>query len=359
MVKVNLKTASPIKTTAATEEKTEAQAPTAPASTILDESIDLSFDSTESLVPRSDKQIEESAAEPFVSELKEEEKSESTVLSSSREYSEEETFSFSGNGKKGMFIGFTVGIIGLVIVLILILTSGKKQAVPEKPVAEVKAKTETETQPSKPDPEILSIFQENLAYNQFIVTQLQEMIQRRPKTTKIALMVVTPKEIDLTVLADSREKIAQFHLALKHNFPKLPFRILSVQDKFENDKTQYYADFSAKVMPSRIPPHNQSINITVQPQNIEAELKQLAENNHITVAKLKRGKVISQAKYNLIRYYLHLNGTRENLIRFLSDMIQHYPMIRINKATLFFYNLASISDKNLSSRISFTFYNIK
>jgi hypothetical protein len=169
------------------------------------------------------------------------------------------------------------------------------------------------------------------------------------------VVVVTPRDINLSAVADSREKLVQFHLSLKHNLLKLPIQMFPIQEKYENGKKYYYAGMSANLIPSRIPPENQAIQVTAQPQNIETELRQLAQAHHLKVARLKQGQILTGDLYETISYYLHLNGTRKNTVQFLDEVVKRYPMIRLDEISLYF----SPNKKKLSSRISFTFYNIK
>ncbi len=358
MVKVNFKTASPIKRTVSAEETPEAPTTQEPSQSASLETFDLSFDTTESLVPRSEAPEQETSQDSFVQELQEETaKTIQEESAETTEYEDETSFSFGDQNKKTLIAVTTIGIIAILVLFLLIFVFRKGEEKVEQPIAEVPAKTEAEatSEKSASEQEILSIYQKNLATNLFIGQLLQKVLGGKTNGAQLDVVVITPGDMNLSAVADSRDKLVQFHLTLKHKLLKLPIQMFPIQEKYENGKKYYYAGMSANLTPSRIPPENQEVQITAQPQNIETELRQLAQAYHLEVARLKQGQIRTGNLYETISYYLHLNGTRKNVVQFLDEVVKRYPMIRFDEVSLYF----SPNQKKLSSKISFTFYNIK
>lgn len=362
MVKINLKTASPIKKEASGKEFASGPKPEKPGISASD-SEDFSFETTESLIPRSD-ESGESPADSFVAELEELEEPEKTKEKFPEEEGENDfTFSKSSPRNKLYLIYGAVAVLAIIaLILILNLLKGRgvseKQPVPsQKPVAEKPG--EQPQAGTVQNQTLLSIYQKNKATNAFLLQQLQRIISQKPKSAEYSLIVVTTSEISLTVLADSRDQIARFHIDLKKTFPQLPFQIISVQSKYENGKKKFYADLTAKIRPSRISAAGQPVAVGAQPRNIEHDLRQLAQSSRVKMVYLKRGKIYSRPDYEEIQYYVNLNGKKENIIRFTSALVSGLPMVKIDKLAIYPYNLSVISDKNLSTRMSLTFFNRK
>ncbi len=208
---------------------------------------------------------------------------------------------------------------------------------------------------------MLPIYQENVANNRFIEKHLEVFLAGRPRSAEYSLIVISSHEINLTVLAQSRDDVARFHLDLKKAFPGFGFQIISVQPKFEGDRQVLYADISARITPPKAAAAGtmQPGTFALQVDNIEGALRQLAGSNRVKLQYFKQGKSFDKINYREIYCYANLQGQKNNMISFLKALINKYPGIRINKISIFPYNLAPISDRSLSTRINFTYYNPK
>ncbi len=380
MVKLNFKTAPPLSTQAETSSPQEEKKPAPPdihtiSAGLLDETksrekpeereqpnrrenLDLTFDSTESFFPKADEEETktEEDKEVFVTET---EKPRQGRIKKIADYSfepEEDSFSGTISHKKLYLIfgGLSVVLIIVIFVVLQFLKPGEESTTVPKP----QVPQQTAAANSPVNQALLPVYQANAASNQFIDRQLREFIAKKPNSANYSLIVMTPNEIDLTVLADSRDQIAQFHLDLKKAFPNFGFSIVSVQSRVSDGKQMIYADLSAKISSAQTSTTGTEVG-TVKPHNIGEELRSLAQKNNLKLQYFKEGKVIDHSSYLETLYYANINGKKENILAFLNDLSQSDPAIRINKFSIFPYNLETISNKNLSTRLSFSDYNSK
>lgn len=358
MVKVNFKStplnADPGKET--TEQKPperEAKSRSSPRK----EDIDLSFDSTESFFPRADEEpAEETTDHAFPEKPEKPQEERDQAESDTFTFKEPETVYKSSKKKYYIFLGALAGllIIALFIIMLFLGRSGKEGAetIPKK------AAEPAETVPERTtvQEELVPIYQTNEASNRFIEVQLQDFITRKPTSAEYSLIVITPEEINLTVLADSRDQIARFHVDLKRAFPDLAFRILSVQSRLMNGKEMIYADLNSPILPASISPASAVNTSSPPPQNLKNTMKTLAKRNNCNLEYFQEGKVLDHGPYSETLYYMNMNGKKEDIAGFLTNLSNSYPMVRIKKFSVYPYNLGTISDRNLYSRMSLSYY---
>ncbi len=364
MVKVNLKT-TPSTDVPGGEETSSGRESTASERQPPErENIDLSFDSMESFFPKTDEEPSPpEGEESFVEERESppvEPKAEIKIV----DHDEDISPFKSSISKKKLYILFSISALVLLIVIFLIIRFlGKGEESVTQPIAEeTPATSETEQPLAAPTEDALTpLLRQNLTTNRFINDQLRNFISQKPASADYSLIVITPTEINFTVLAESRDQVARFHMDLKKAFPNFNFRILSVQSKYENGKEMFYADFQAPI--STVKASSSSAGgSALQPapvQNFADAIKTLTAGNKIKLQYFKEGKVVDREFYREVLYYIHLNGKKQNILDFLKQLIQKYPNIRINKFAIFPYNLETISDRSLSTRISLTYYNRK
>ncbi len=360
MAKLNLKTANPIE-----DKNKPIQGESAPVKkktepNLKDEERTVKITSPEDFFPREESKEKEpeaeSPAEPQVPPNEEKKEPAPYFFDDYGDGGKKQDSS-----KKKFFTIFGIGaviIIALIVALTFLMREGKKPATGQPAAA-----GETSEQPGSATGQtaaqtqgMLPIYQANLANNVFIENQLKSFLSGKPNSADYSLIVITPREINLTVLADSRDQVAKFHIDLKKAFPAFGFRILSVQPKFENDHDMFYADISGTIKdkPSSAPLPAGPFD--ANPQNLESGLRSLAQNDKVQMQYFKEGQFFDQSNYREQLCYANLQGTRTNIIKFLNDLNRKYPIIKINKFSVFPYNLAPISDNRLSTRINFSCY---
>jgi hypothetical protein len=361
MVKLNFKTKSPLpvqKETPKTENQVKIQQPTAKKPVERsDEDFDLSFNSTESLFPKAEPQTEQKFEEEKIpqkpSTLRQPEKQ---VF---REF-EEEYYSPKKSGFKTFLIIFLiiimVGAGGYYGYNFFLKNKGiftpkvKKQAPVEEPAKPQLSAVATAMKP---------IFEKNSGINLFLIQQIENLIAKKPKSANYSLIVAAPSEIKLTVLSNSRNSFAQFKTDLSKVVPNLQFKTIGIQSKSQNGRDAIYADLSAPIKNTKTAEISFSNQQLEKPLDFKSSIQDLSQKNKIKIQMYKQGKSIDKGNFNQSILYVDLLGARENIIKLLSEVCQSIPNAHYNKISIFPYNLSTISDKNLVTRINLTYYNPK
>ncbi|GAB4370279.1 MAG: hypothetical protein Kow0042_12440 [Calditrichia bacterium] len=326
------------------------------------DTIDLSFDSTESFFDKTEMEPPlEEKIEPFVDES-------DTVVRKKEEIPETNS-TFLGSerdiGYKNPFVQnkifYILGIVAIFLIVIIFVImkfwgADKELRTASEIAAERLLSEEAASEKSTSESLLMPVFRQNVSTNQTLNDQLQKLLEHQSATAKYSLIVMTPSEINMTILAASRDDVARFHLDLKKAFPELGFDIVSVQSKLENGHPMIYADLSAELKGATAAASAPIEPATRKIDDISRELRRLAEQHGVGIQYWKEGKNIPQKGYEEVFYYIQASGSRANLLNFFSDLSRQYPMLKINKFSIYPDNLDTISDKKLSSRLNLTYY---
>ncbi len=365
MAKINLKTANPLTLIDTSKtEKLEEEPFVSKKLPERKENIDLSFTSTESFFDKAEPQTEaKDSNESFLIEEEQPETEEEETLQRGTYAVQEDEFNIFKSTlsvKKPFFIfGSIVLLLLLIIFIVYQLTKSGEEVATTKELPKQPLSTqlsETQTIKSK-EVVLLPIYQQNLNSNRFLKNNLQNFINQKPGSADFSLIVMTPTDINLTILADSRDQIARFHMDLKKAFPSFGFRIIAVQPK---SNKKIYADLSARVNPPKtVAPKPVSEIKALTTKNIANEFQSVAKKYGVQIQYFKKGNITNRITYSETVYYAYLNGRKENLLNFIGNLVESFPMIKINKFSIYPYNLEIITDNNLSTRLIFTYYSAK
>lgn len=214
--------------------------------------------------------------------------------------------------------------------------------------------------PAENPPTIPAVYQENAAINQSIYTRLQQLISKKPSTVRYALVVLTPSEINLTLVSDSEGKITQFKNDLNKEISGLNLKTLSSRKRIINNTSMYFADLKTSTSSSQLSLASGPVSgSTVTSSNLSEEIQALAKKHKIQIEKIQSGKRRDIPTFSEISYYLNVNGSKDNLLNFLSEMLSGNPTIRLVKLSLNPTNMVTFSDQQLSVRINVSQINLK
>ena len=267
----------------------------------------------------------------------------------------------SGSSKKNILI--IMGVVLLILVGsvgIYQLTDGFKNIPFFK-----KSKTAASTKIDQTIPAgekvaaIPPVFQQNAAINQFITTQLNHLISKKSNTVRYSLIILSSNEINLTLVSDAENKITQFKNELNKEIPGLNFKTISSQKKNLNNTSMYFVDLKTRVNANQIPVAGiSSGNVGTIPA-FDSELQNLAKKHKVNLEKIKSGKGKVNQAFSENPYYLNFSGNRDNMINFITEIVTNYPSARINKLALNPSNFITFSDNHLSARLNVSQINPK
>jgi hypothetical protein len=361
MVKLNFKTKSSLpgkkETPKSDSQEKHQNTPTPETSKRTDEDFDISFSSTESLFPKAESKPEQDfEEEPITQKPPKQKEPDKPVF---KEFEED----YYSNKKSGFKI--------FLVILIVIIIAGaggyfgynyflKNKGKVTRRVSKQTTTQETQTpQVSGVAATLKPIFESNSGTNLFLTEQIENAVAKKPKSADFSLIVITPSEMKLTVLSDSRDSFAQFKVDLAKALPGLQFKTIAIQSKFEDGREAIYADLSAPLSGKKMQAAAISNQQLETPGDFKPTLQGLSQKYKTKIQMYKQGKNIDQGNYSQTLYYINLLGTRDNLLKLLSELGQAVPNVHYNKISIFPYNLNAISDNNLVARINLTYYNPK
>lgn len=226
--------------------------------------------------------------------------------------------------------------------------------------APVTVKKPQPTTPAEKPTTIPAVYQENAAINQFIYNTLQQLISKKPATVRYALMVLTPSEINLTLVSDSEGKITQFKNDLNKEIRGLNLKTLSSRKRIINNTSMYFADLKTSISGSQLPSATGPTGgSTVPSANLSEEIQALAKKHKIQIEKIQSGKRRDTPTFSENPYYLNVHGSKDNLLNFLSEMLSGNPAIRLVKLSLNPTNMVTFSEQQLSVRLNVSQINLK
>ncbi len=206
---------------------------------------------------------------------------------------------------------------------------------------------------------LTAVFQKNLGINSYLNASLQQIISNKSSAVRLALIVITPGEINITVFSDATDKIARYKNDLNKSLPNLNFTTLSSQTKMINRTQMVFVDLSTKIAPSLLPTSSATVTTVNPPASFDKEIGSLSKKYRVTLNYLKAGKVIDTAQFQTNHFYLNVNGKKEGILNFITDISTSFPAAQITKMALNPSNLATYSDSYLSARINISYINPK
>lgn len=265
--------------------------------------------------------------------------------------------------------GWKKAIVLIVILLVIILAGYGLYRYTGifKNLPFLKKKTTLQNSPAESQPPIpqatvnplTPVFQKNLGSNSYLNTTLQQIISKKSGTVRFAMVIITPGEINLTVISDAADKVARFKNDLNKSFTGLKFTTIATQTEMINRNQMIFADLSSKISPSSLPTSSASVGSVKPPSTFNQEVGNLIKKYRLTLEYLKTGKIIDASQYQINHFYLNVSGNKEGILNFISDISTSFPAAQITKISLNPSNLTTYSDSYISARINISYINPK
>jgi hypothetical protein len=367
MAKFNYKTATPLSLTVAEiEEKLEKGYTVTSEASEKKDDIDLSFTSTESFFEKTEPEPE-TETEPFIFEAEEPKTEEKPrEFKPQRKYHyEDDGFSFdSFSSKIADFKNYF--LIGAASIALLIIIYFLYQLIKgDGEVVDIQEPTTTVSEPPK-EPvtpainlALNPIYQKNFSGNNILKTNLLNLFSKKPDTGDYSLIVLTPTDLNITILTNSRHQINSFIGTLSNTLPNFAFTTVSTQSKFTGSQEMFYADFVGKRKSTPTVPQNASPVRSINQRDFVNSFQNLVGKHKINLAKFTEGKVVNKSTHLEKLYYANLTGRKDNINNFIVELVKTFPMIQIMKLALYPHDLDVISNRNILTRLNFTFYSDK
>jgi hypothetical protein len=369
MAKLNYKTATPLSSTLAEiEEKLEKGYTVTSEVSEKKDDIDLSFTSTESFFEKTEPEPE-SEPEPFTFEAeapKTEEKL--SKFKPERKYHyEDDGFSFdSFSSKLADFKNyFLIGAASIALLIIiyflyqLIKGDGEVADIQEPPATSIVTEPPKEPITQTKNLALTPIYQENLSGNNVLRTNLQNLFSKKPDTGDYALIVLTPTDLSVTILTNSRNQINNFIGTMRSTLPNFAFTTVSTQSKFSGSQEMFYADIVGERKSTPTFSQNVSQARSLNQKEFIDSFQNLVMKHKIKLDKFNEGKTTNKSTYQEKLYYANLTGKKDDINNMMAELVKTFPMIQITKLALYPHDLDVISNRDILTRLNFTFYSDK
>lgn len=239
-------------------------------------------------------------------------------------------------------------------------TTTEKPIEVESPAQDVKtppAATQSKPASTPASSPMLPIWQKNMGNNQFVSSNLERIMSQKSSFSRFSLIILTPNEINLTILSDSPDKIARFKDDLNKATGQINFRTIDTQEKNINRSRLIFADLSAQVPAGYIRPALETPQRGIPSDNLKNDVSTLSRKHKIKLDYFKAGKSVSGAQFTQHYYYINISGSRDGTLSFLKELTSTFPAIQINKIAVNPTNLVTYSDNSLFIRINFLYMN--
>ena len=210
--------------------------------------------------------------------------------------------------------------------------------------------SQTQPRPTMPQ-EVLNIFSRNKATNNYGLSLTKKLMTTATGNISFALLVVSPNQIQFSVIADSRNSLTSYQNTLKNQFPGTNIRLVNSEELIESGQSKILADFSfALTGPGNNPPITNFQ--TIKPAGIKSMLNLMAQKHRLNLQYFKEGKKIQAKGTSQVKYYCTLIGNSDALLNYLKEISDTYPAISFSKVAFNPSNLGSAGKNQFSARIT-------
>ncbi len=321
------------------------------------ESVDELFQASQaSKKPQPEKPSTKQEEEPISEKpIQSSSKTPSEVYEESIKSSEEETFNHSPRGKIFFIAGIlVVGIAAAFLLYLFVFGEKEKDITP--PVADAtieepkQAPPETESMPAV-NQQVLNLYSRNKAKNDYGLNVAQNLMSFSQNDVKFALMVLTPEQIQYSILADSRNALANYQSNMQQQLANMQFRLVNSEEMFTSGETKILADFTLALGgPNTVPPISDFKEI--KSGDMQSMLRSLSQKHQLNLQYFKRGQQTKSGQFNQTKYYATLAGNVETLMRFIQEIAEAYPAISFSKIAFNPSNLSTLGKGQITARIT-------
>lgn len=197
---------------------------------------------------------------------------------------------------------------------------------------------------------VASRFAANRQQNMVALGYVDAFFNSSPASTTPALVVVTNRRMYLSVLADSRDAVAQFIQSVKRQNPQLQLKPEGTQIKLINGRRKTMADFSAVLTPPE-GRGNPSAITSAGPAELSSAIRSVAQKQGARLDYLKQGRDETERNFKTTYYYANLSGSRKAINGFLRQLADEYPSVNLAKISLFPESLDRIDSGRVVARL--------
>lgn len=269
------------------------------------------------------------------------------------EISEEESFDHATKRKIFLISAIVVGVIlaALSVYFFLFMEKTPETA----PIANTTTEQgSTESPPGKSttglDAKILSVYSQNKTRNSYSLNLARDLINTSQEDIHFALMILTPEQIQFSILANSRDGLSNYQTNLKNKYANMNIRMVNSESINVSGQNKILADF---MLTLSAPKSTQPIkNYTeIKASGMQSSLRTIARKYQLNLEYYKNGQQAKGTLLNQTKIYCNLKGNMDQIIAFLQEVTDIYPAIGFTKIALNPSNLSALGKDQITARI--------
>lgn len=200
-----------------------------------------------------------------------------------------------------------------------------------------------------------SKYKQNDGENTYRLRLLNKLLSVRSGNTQPTLVVVTSGYAFVSVAGNSRDDFSQFRKALQSANPGVKVSLESIENKIINGRDKLVADFSmtTKKLGAGTNSLPQSI---LNDSNFQNVLKSLIRKHGLNTTYMKKGVTEKTGRFKQAYYYAKVRGNQSSITKFINELAQNYPAVKLSKISLFPGNAKTLNGRNVNANIELIFF---
>lgn len=250
-------------------------------------------------------------------------------------FDEEESFDHFSKRRIFFIIAIIFMVLAAVIVYFFVLPQREEDLTPE--VGGVASGEMTQDQTNSEisstagvQQDILNIFSKNRAKNDYSLNLAQKIMNTSKPDINLALMVISPNQIQFSVIADSRSALVSYQNNLKSQFPETNVRLVNSEEMPVSGQNKILADFAFSPTGPGSSPQVTNFKL-IKASDVKSTLNSLAQKHKLNLQYFKEGQKIQDKEFTQIKYYCNLAGNSNALMNFIKEITDSYPAIIFSK----------------------------
>ena len=271
-------------------------------------------------------------------------------------FDEEESFDHFSKRKIFITVAIIFIVLAAVIVYLFILPKKEENLTPQ--MSDVSTEEPTQDQSSSASqstpgvqPNILNIFSKNRAKNDYSLNLAQKLMNTSNPDVSLAIMIISPDQIQFSAIADSRNALTSYQDNLKSQFPGTNIRLVNSEDMPISGQNKILADFTFSQTGPNSSPQISNFKL-IKASDIKSTLNSLAQKHKLNLQYFKEGQKSQNKEFVQTKYYCNLVGDSNVLMKFIKEIIDSYPAIIFSKIAFNPSSLSTAGTSQFTARIT-------
>lgn len=202
------------------------------------------------------------------------------------------------------------------------------------------------------DPQIQALYVQNKSGNVHGLNLAQQLLGASQPDIQLALMVLTPGQIQFSVQTGSRAALNSYQENLRKNFPTSEIRLVNTEEMRIAGQNRILADFTFPLSQPGATAAVRDFEKTT-PEAIQTAFRTLAQKHRINLQSFKKGQETRTDRVVQVKHYSILAGDQDRVMSFMQEVADTYPAILFTKIAFNPSDLGGAGRNQITARINF------